>query len=68
LFWSLLWLYARFDRDPPFTTAQLEALATPDVFELIDWPGIFAVQATPLKAALAQTFNDPTYSQVVLEF
>jgi len=68
LFWSLLWLYAKFDRDPPFTTAQLEALATPDVFELIDWPGIFGVQATPLKAALAETFRDPTYSQVVLEF
>jgi len=68
LFWSLLWLYARFDRDPPFTTAQLEALVTPDVFELIDWPGIFGVKATPLKAALAETFRDPTYSQVVLEF
>lgn len=68
LFWLLLWLYARFDRDPPFTTAQLEALVTPDVFELIDWPGIFGVKATPLKAALVETFNNPSYSKVVLEF
>ena len=45
-----------FDRDPPFTTKQLEALVTPDVFEVIDWPGIFGVKATPLKAALAETY------------
>jgi protoporphyrinogen oxidase len=28
---------------------------TPDVFEVIDWPAIFGVKATPLKAALAET-------------
>jgi nucleoside-diphosphate-sugar epimerase len=68
LFWVLLWVYARFDRDPPFTTTQLEALVTPDVFELIDWPGIFGVTATPLKVALADTYRHPQYSQIVLEF
>jgi nucleoside-diphosphate-sugar epimerase len=68
LFWGLLWLYARFDRDPPFTTAQLKALVTPDVFEVIDWPGIFGVRATPLKAALAETYRHPEYAQIVLEF
>jgi nucleoside-diphosphate-sugar epimerase len=68
LFWALLWTYARFDRDPPFTTAQLEALVTPDVFEVIDWPGIFGVAATPLKTALADTYRHPKYSQIVLEF
>ncbi|HKS64832.1 MAG TPA: NAD(P)-dependent oxidoreductase [Xanthobacteraceae bacterium] len=67
-FWALLWLYGLFDRDPPFTTKQLEALVTPDVFEVIDWPGIFGVTATPLKAALAETFRHKTYSQIVLEF
>ena len=41
---------------------------TPDVFEVIDWPGIFGVQATPLHDALAETFRHPTYSQIVLEF
>ena len=68
LFWALLWLYGLFDRDPPFTTKQLKALVTPDVFEVIDWPGIFGVQATPLKAALAETFRHKTYSQIALEF
>jgi nucleoside-diphosphate-sugar epimerase len=68
LFWTLLWVYGLFDRDPPFTTRQLKALATPDVFEVIDWPAIFGVKATPLKAALAETFRHRTYSQIALEF
>ncbi|HEY1472974.1 MAG TPA: NAD(P)-dependent oxidoreductase [Pseudolabrys sp.] len=68
LFWGLLWTYGLFDRDPPFTTKQLEALVTPDVFEVIDWPGIFGVKATPLLGALEQTFQDPKYSRIVLEF
>ena len=64
-FWLLLWAYGLFDRDPPFTTKQLEALVTPDVFEVIDWPGIFGVRATPLRTALAETFQDPTYAPIV---
>jgi nucleoside-diphosphate-sugar epimerase len=68
LFWRLLQLYALFDRDPPFTTKQLEALVTPDVFEVIDWPAIFSVKATPLRNALEQTYCDPLYSKIVLEF
>lgn len=68
LFWALLWTYGLFDRDPPFTTRQLEALATPDLFEVIDWPGIFSVKATPLHRALEQTFQHPDYSTIVLEF
>jgi hypothetical protein len=35
---------------------------------VIDWPGIFGVPYTPFKAAVHETFNDPRYSQVVLEF
>jgi hypothetical protein len=68
LFWLMLYVYGLVDRDPPFTTRQLAALATPDVFEEIDWPGIFSVRATPLRDALNETFRDPRYSQVVLEF
>jgi nucleoside-diphosphate-sugar epimerase len=68
LFWALLWAYGLFDRDPPFTTKQLEALVTPDIFEVIDWPGIFGVKPTPLRVALEQTFRHPEYSNVVLEF
>ena len=67
-FWAMLWTYGLFDRDPPFTTKQLKALVTPDVFEVIDWPTIFGVKATPLKAALAETYRHPVYSQIVLEF
>lgn len=68
IFYALLWLYALFDRNPPFTRSQLRALVTPDEFEIIDWPGIFGVTATPLDAALEATFNDPRYSGVKLEF
>ena len=68
LFWSMLFVYGLFSRDPPFTTKQLEALATPDVFEVIDWPGLFGVKSTPLKTALAETYRDPVYSRIVLEF
>ena len=68
LFWIMLYVYSLLDRDPPFTTKQLEALVTPDVFEVIDWPGIFGVRATPLQTALAETYRHPTYSQIVLEF
>ena len=61
LFWALLWTYGLFDRDPPFTTKQLEALVTPDVFEVIDWPGIFGVKATPLRRrAGARRFSIPS--------
>ncbi|MDR3375329.1 MAG: NAD(P)-dependent oxidoreductase [Ancalomicrobiaceae bacterium] len=68
LFWLLLTIYALFDRNPPFTTKQLEALVTPDVFEVIDWPGLFGVTPTPLAEALTTTFRDPTYATIELEF
>ncbi len=68
VFRILLSLWAVVDRDPPFTVGQLDALAADDVFEVIDWPGIFNIQPTPLEIALHQTFNDPQYSHVVLEF
>ena len=68
LFWMLLKVYAVVDKNPPFTTKQLEALVTPDVFELIDWPRIFDVPATDLDQALRYSFTDPRYADVVLEF
>lgn len=68
LFWLLLSGYAVVDRNPPFTTKQLKALVTPDVFEVIDWPAIFGIRATPLADALNQTFRDSTYSDIVLDF
>jgi nucleoside-diphosphate-sugar epimerase len=68
LFYILLAAYGLLDRDPPFTTKQLKALVTPDIFETIDWPGIFGVRATPLKRALTETFRHPVYSKITLEF
>jgi nucleoside-diphosphate-sugar epimerase len=68
LFHSLLWIWALFDRDPPFTTQQLEALMAKDEFEVIDWPKIFGVPYTPFEKAIDETFNHPVYSKVVLEF
>lgn len=68
LFWFLLWFYALFDRDPPFTTQQLEALVAHDEFEVIPWWEIFDVSATPFEAAIRETYTDPVYSNYVLEF
>jgi nucleoside-diphosphate-sugar epimerase len=68
LFWWLLWLYARADRDPPFTTSQLEALVIPEVFPVIDWPTIFGIEETPLRQALEETYLDPRYAGVTLAF
>jgi nucleoside-diphosphate-sugar epimerase len=68
LFWLMLKAYAVVDRNPPFTTKQLQALVTPDVFEVIDWPGLFGVRATPLLEALHETFRDPRYAAVSLAF
>jgi nucleoside-diphosphate-sugar epimerase len=68
LFFTLLWIWGFFDKTPPFTTQQLEALAAKDEFEVIDWPGIFDVPYTLLSDAIHQTFGDPKYSKVVLEF
>ncbi len=68
LFWAMLQLNALFDRNPAFTVKQLAALVTPDIFEVIDWPGIFGICATPLQQALDITFRDPVYSKVVLAF
>jgi nucleoside-diphosphate-sugar epimerase len=68
LFYVLLWIWALFDRNPPFTTQQLAALVGKDEFEVIDWPGIFGVPYTPFAKAIDETFNHPVYGKVVLEF
>jgi nucleoside-diphosphate-sugar epimerase len=68
LFRILLQLYSLVNKNPPFTTKQLAALSIPELFEVIDWPGIFGVPATPLGAALDETFRTPPYSSIVLDF
>jgi nucleoside-diphosphate-sugar epimerase len=68
LFYFLLWIWALFDKNPPFTTQQLKALTASDEFEVIDWPNIFDVEYTSFSEAIYTTFNDPVYSKVVLDF
>ncbi len=68
LFFVLLWIWALFDRNPPFTTQQLAALSAKDEFEVIDWPGIFGVPYTPFTQALQETFNDSRYSHIIMKF
>jgi len=68
LFWVLIKTYGLIFKDPPFTTTQLEALVIPEEFDIIDWPDIFGVAATPTEQALTETFQHPTYSKVVLQF
>lgn len=68
LFWMLLKVYAVFDRDPPFTTSQLQALIIHEEFELIPWWDIFEIESTPLDQALKETYLDETYSKYVLHF
>ena len=68
LFYVLLWLWSIFDKNPPFTTQQLAALTAKDEFEVIDWPSIFGVKYTSFEKALNETFNDPRYSSISLDF
>ncbi|MDP9123450.1 MAG: NAD-dependent epimerase/dehydratase family protein [Pseudomonadota bacterium] len=67
-FHAALWFWSLFDKNPPFTTQQLAALSAKDEFEVIDWPGIFGVKRTAFRDAVEETFNDPRYGRVVLEF
>jgi nucleoside-diphosphate-sugar epimerase len=68
LFYVLLKIYALFDENPPFTADQLKALTAGDEFEVIDWESIFRIKATSFANAMDETFNDPFYSQIALEF
>lgn len=68
LFWWLLRIYAIFDKDPPFTTEQLEALVARDEFEVIPWWDIFDVKPTPFNDAITETFCDTQYSKIELKF
>jgi nucleoside-diphosphate-sugar epimerase len=68
LFYWLLRVYSWFDKDPPFTVSQLQALVIDETFEDVDWEAHFAVRATSLGEALQLTFTHPRYSQIVLEF
>lgn len=64
----LLRVWSVFDKNPPFTVQQLDALLANEEFEVFDWQTKFGVIATPFSSAIHQTFNHPVYSAVVLDF
>jgi nucleoside-diphosphate-sugar epimerase len=68
LFKVLLDVWSTFDSNPPFTSAQLAALTAGDEFEVIDWPGMFALRATPFAEAVKEAYCDPRFSEIALEF
>ncbi len=68
VFRFLLRVYAVFDRDPPFTVKQLDALVIDELFEDLDWEQRFGLQATELDEALRITFTDARYADITLEF
>jgi nucleoside-diphosphate-sugar epimerase len=68
LFYLLIKIWSIFDKNPPFTTQQLEALVTREEFEIINWPQVFGVQSTPYIEAINETFRNPVYSNIKLDF
>lgn len=68
LFWWLLRIYGLFDRNPPFTTKQLEALVIPETFPVIAWGEVFGITPTPFREAIGETFSDTCFSDVILKF
>lgn len=68
LFSVLLKIWAVFDKNPPFTVDQLDALIGCDEFEVIDWESEFNVTATRFDDAVDETFCHKVYSKIELEF
>lgn len=67
LFRTLLKLYALFSGKPPFTAAQLNALAGGDEFSGVDTGKTFGVRQTPFEDAVRESYCDPRYSGMVLK-
>ena len=67
LFGSLLKFYAVFSGKPPFTAAQLKALAGGDEFTGVDTQTTFGVTQTPFEDAVRESYCDPRYSGIVLK-
>jgi nucleoside-diphosphate-sugar epimerase len=68
LFDLLLRLWALVSRQPAFTGDQLRALTAGDEFEVIDWPAIFTVPATPLAEAFRLTYRDSRFRDMEMPF
>jgi hypothetical protein len=68
VFGVLLQLWALISRQPAFTHSQLKALTAGDEFEVIDWPGIFGVHATPLAKALRMAYHSSSQDMIEIPF
>ena len=68
VFSILLRIWSIFDKNPPFTNQQLEALVIEEEFEITDWPKIFSIKFTPFFEAATETFTHPVYSKIEMEF
>jgi nucleoside-diphosphate-sugar epimerase len=67
LFALLLRAYGLFSARPPFTADQLKALSAGDDFHGVDTRETFGVEQTPFEQAIAESYCDPRYGDVVLE-
>lgn len=68
VFAFLLQVWALLSRQPAFTNSQLKALTAGDEFDVIDWPGLFHVNPTPLAEALRITYQDQRFSTLEMPF
>jgi len=67
LFYILLWVYALFNKNPPFTTSQLKALTIGDYFQGVDTQKEFGITLTPFRQAMEETFTDSRYAEVLID-
>lgn len=67
LFYVLLWVYAQFDKNPPFTTSQLKALTIGDYFQGVDTRAEFGITLTPLRKAMEETFTHKQYAEILID-
>ncbi len=68
IFALLLQLWAVISQQPAFTRSQLHALTAGDEFEVINWPGIFKVNPTPLNDALRIAYADSEFARIEIPF
>jgi len=67
VFAALLRGYGFFSKQPPFTAAQLKALAAGDDFQGVDIRATFGFEPTPVEAGLRETFTHPVYARYAVE-
>jgi nucleoside-diphosphate-sugar epimerase len=62
IFGLLMNSYALMTNKPPFTTEQMQALVSGDLFPIEPWCNEFGVSYTPFDEAIKETFSSPYYN------